>query len=177
MRVADTPPPHEISSSRFGVSVHMARAETVPPPRAANDADVAGASIEACPGYAPVGELVAVSAPLAPLAPDPAPDAAPDAAADAAPDAEPDAEPDAAGRRDDPVSGDQESAASRKPVPGVPEPAVAGREEAAPVARCRPAEPPGVSAPAAPASAIRGVLGAGVARVLRARSLRVSVRV
>ena len=161
MRVADTPPPHEISSSRFGVSVHMARAETVPPPRAANDADVAGASIEPCPGYAPVGGLVAVPAPFDL--------AAPDAEPDAAPDAEPDAEPDAAGRRDAPVAGDQESAASRKPVPGVPEALGSGWEKAAPVARCGPAGPADVPTPA---SATREALGAGEPWVLEARSLR-----
>ena len=160
MRVADTPSPHEISSSRSGVSVHVARAETVPPPRAANVADVAGGSIEPCPGYAPVGGLVAV--------PPPFDLAAPDAAPDAEPDGELDAEPDAAGRRDGPVAGDQESAASRKPVPGVPEAPGSGWEKAAPVARCGPADPADVPVPA---SAAREALGAGAARVLRARSL------
>ncbi len=67
MRVADTPPAHEISSSRLDVPVHTALAETALPPRAANDAEVEGGSIEACPGYARVAVVGGL-----PVLPDPA---------------------------------------------------------------------------------------------------------
>ncbi len=66
MRVVDTPPGHEISSSRLDAPVHRAWAETAPPPAAANDAESDGGSIEICPGYARVAVLVGLAAPLDP---------------------------------------------------------------------------------------------------------------
>ena len=178
VRVADTPPAHEISSSRLDVPVHTARAETALPPRAANDAEVEGGSIEACPGYARVAVLVGLpvlSDPAVlvglPVLSDPAVlvglPVLPDPAAFGG-------GADPAGRRSGSAAGDREPADSSR-MPGVraPEPAAVDCGATSPVARCALAESAGALAPATRAWAARALLGGRGSWAPTARSARV----
>ncbi len=72
LRATATPPGQAISSSSVAEPVQVAMAETVPPPAAAYETDVEGASIRPCSGLVGVAVAPCVLAllPPAPLAPD-----------------------------------------------------------------------------------------------------------
>ncbi len=176
MRVADTPPAHEISSSRLDVPVHTALAETALPPRAANDAEVEGGSIEACPGYARVavvGGLPVLPDPAVvgglPVLPDPAvvgglpvlPDPAVVGGLPVLPD------PAVVGGGADPAD------SSTMPGLRAPEPAAIDCGAMSPVAWCAFAESAGALAPATRAWAARELLGDRGSWAPTARSARV----